>query len=182
MRHSYSAMRSFTLKWVFDKRQKHQHDETQFQHRDSEESAAALPMETIMLSAKRVSAVDRLDGRHGTQEVPAIANASQSQCASTDMPQWLISASQSCRRTIRRTELRQIVPLADTTIYDMERRGAFPQRFNLTSRCVVWDLDEVEAWIEARKQAALTGAAKPASGPDVRLRRKRPVRRASSRP
>jgi predicted DNA-binding transcriptional regulator AlpA len=43
-------------------------------------------------------------------------------------------------RTIRRHELREIVPLADTTIYDMEQRGEFPQRFYLTSRCVVWDL------------------------------------------
>ena len=40
-------------------------------------------------------------------------------------------------RTIRRHELRQIVPLADTTIYDMEQRGESPQRFYLTSRCVV---------------------------------------------
>jgi prophage regulatory protein len=86
------------------------------------------------------------------------------------------------RRTVRRTELRQIVPLADTTIYDMERRGEFPRRFNLTLRCVVWDLDEVEAWIEARKQASQAGFGPPASGPDVRLRRNRPVRKASSLP
>ncbi|MDN5872001.1 MAG: AlpA family transcriptional regulator [Nitrococcus sp.] len=25
----------------------------------------------------------------------------------------------------------------------MERRGEFPRRFNLTPRCVVWDLEEV---------------------------------------
>ena len=30
------------------------------------------------------------------------------------------------RRTIRRSELRQIVPVADTTIYEMEQRGKFP--------------------------------------------------------
>ena len=47
------------------------------------------------------------------------------------------------RRTIRRTELRQIVPLANTTIYELERRGEFPRRFFLTARCVVWDLAEV---------------------------------------
>lgn len=41
------------------------------------------------------------------------------------------------RRTIRRQELHQIVPLAETTIYDMERRGEFPRRFNLTPRCGV---------------------------------------------
>ena len=49
------------------------------------------------------------------------------------------------KRTIRRHQLREMVPLADTTIYDMEQRGEFPQRFYLTSRCVVWDLSEVEA-------------------------------------
>ncbi|MCB1632587.1 MAG: AlpA family phage regulatory protein, partial [Pseudomonadales bacterium] len=47
-----------------------------------------------------------------------------------------------CQRAVRRRELRKIVPLADTTIYEMERRGEFPQRFYLTSKCVVWDLDE----------------------------------------
>lgn len=76
------------------------------------------------------------------------------------------------RRTIRRQELRQIVPLAETTIYEMERRGEFPRRFNLTPRCVVWDLAEVEAWIEARKQAPRGDVSKP----DVRLRKTRPVR------
>src|SRR3546814_15033897 len=32
-------------------------------------------------------------------------------------------ASRSVRHTIRRTQLRQIVPLADTTIHEMEQRG-----------------------------------------------------------
>lgn len=40
-------------------------------------------------------------------------------------------------RIIRRMELRRIVPLADTTIYDMECKGRFPARFSLTPRCVV---------------------------------------------
>jgi predicted DNA-binding transcriptional regulator AlpA len=58
------------------------------------------------------------------------------------------------RRTIRRHELRQIVPLAETTIYELERRGEFPRRFNLTPRCVVWDPEEVENWPHRRKQAS----------------------------
>ncbi|PVM92776.1 helix-turn-helix transcriptional regulator [Caulobacter endophyticus] len=78
-------------------------------------------------------------------------------------------------RAIRRTELRKIVPLADTTIYEMERRGEFPRRFPLTRRCVVWDLGEVEAWLEARKREAF---AAPVEGPDVRARRTRPVKGA----
>jgi prophage regulatory protein len=70
----------------------------------------------------------------------------------------------------------QIVPLAETTIYEMERRGDFPRRFNLTPRCVVWDLEEVEAWIEERKRESRSGKAPAAPGPDVRQRIARPVR------
>ena len=79
-------------------------------------------------------------------------------------------------RTIRRHELRQIVPLADTTIYDMEQRGEFPQRFYLTSRCVVWDLSEVEAWLEERRRASRAKAVKRAPMPDVQLRKTRPIK------
>jgi hypothetical protein len=34
-------------------------------------------------------------------------------------------APQASRRTIRRQQRREIVPLADSTIYDMEQRGSF---------------------------------------------------------
>jgi prophage regulatory protein len=81
------------------------------------------------------------------------------------------------KRTIRRSQLREIVPLADTTIYDMEQRGEFPQRFYLTSRCVVWDLAEVEAWLAMRRQASNAKVIKRAPSPDVRLRKTRPVTR-----
>lgn len=80
------------------------------------------------------------------------------------------------KRTIRRPELRQIVPLADTTIYEMEQRGEFPKRFNLTPRCVVWDLDEVQVWIEERRRASDAGAIARVRGPDVHQRRMRPVK------
>ena len=79
-------------------------------------------------------------------------------------------------RTIRRNELREIVPLADTTIYDMEQRGEFPRRFYLTSRCVVWDLSEVEAWLEERRRASRAKAVKRAPIPDVQLRKTRPIK------
>ncbi|HCF4374375.1 TPA: AlpA family transcriptional regulator [Pseudomonas aeruginosa] len=93
-----------------------------------------------------------------------------------ELPQFPKSGVLPFRRTIRRQELRQIVPLAETTIYEMERRGEFPRRFNLTPRCVVWDLAEVEAWIEERKQAPRGSSSKP----DVHLRKTRPVRTGSS--
>lgn len=82
------------------------------------------------------------------------------------------------KRTIRRSELHKMVPLADTTIYEMEKKGQFPRRFQLTPRCVVWDYDEVATWIEQQKQAARE-APKTAPGPDVRLRKTNPVRGAS---
>ena len=78
------------------------------------------------------------------------------------------------RRTIRRSELRQIVPLADSTIYELERRGEFPQRFYLTARCVVWDLAEVMAWLQRRRQAGSNGV-KKVPMPDVRKRMRRPI-------
>src|SRR5690606_42079765 len=55
------------------------------------------------------------------------------------------------KRTIRRHQLREIAPLADSTIYEMEQRGEFPRRFALSPRCVVWDLAEVDAWLESRR-------------------------------
>jgi prophage regulatory protein len=78
-------------------------------------------------------------------------------------------------RTIRRIELRLIVPLADSTIFEMERRDEFPRRFNLSPRCVVWHLDEVVAWLEERRTAYLEGRAKVAAAPDVKRRKTRPV-------
>lgn len=84
-------------------------------------------------------------------------------------------SSSGLPRTIRRAELRAIVPLADTTIYEMERRGDFPRRFALSPRCVVWDLAEVEAWLERRRRERGAALA-TVQHPNVGLRRTRPVR------
>jgi prophage regulatory protein len=81
------------------------------------------------------------DGTDADQSLPLPGTE-----AYESLPQFPKRSALPFRRTIRRKELRQIVPLAETTIYEMERRGEFPRRFNLTPRCVVWDLAEVEAW------------------------------------
>ena len=78
----------------------------------------------------------------------------------------------SIRRTIRRQQLREIVPLADSTIYEMEQRGEFPRRFALSPRCIVWDLSEVEAWLTSRRSAPIART----QHPDVTQRRSRPVK------
>ena len=85
------------------------------------------------------------------------------------------TGSATCRRAVRRSELRKIVPLADTTIYEMERRGEFPRRFYLTSKCVVWDLSEVEQWLTARREACHEGRVTRAPSPNVEQRRIRAV-------
>ncbi|TPM07345.1 MULTISPECIES: AlpA family phage regulatory protein [unclassified Mesorhizobium] len=82
------------------------------------------------------------------------------------------SHEQPLNRTIRRQQLREIVPLADSTIYEMEQRGEFPRRFALSPRCVVWDLGEVQAWLAARRSKPILRAPKP----DLKQRRARPVR------
>ena len=66
------------------------------------------------------------------------------------------------------------MPPADT-IYEMAKRGDFHRRFTLRPRCVVWDLQEVETWLEQRRQSYLEGRAKIALGPDVHQRKTRPA-------
>jgi predicted DNA-binding transcriptional regulator AlpA len=79
------------------------------------------------------------------------------------------------KRTVHRPELRKIVPLANTTIYEMEQRGELPRRFFLTSGRVVWDLVEVEAWIEERRRASDAASIQRAPTPDVGKRKTRPI-------
>ena len=80
------------------------------------------------------------------------------------------------KRTIRRQQLREMVPLAESTIYEMEQRGEFPRRFPLSPRCVVWDLAEVEAWLASHRSIPIARA----QPPDVRQRRSPPGSRAGS--
>jgi prophage regulatory protein len=80
------------------------------------------------------------------------------------------------RRALRRAELRRIVPLSNTTIYELEQREDFPRRFYLTPRCVVWDSDEVYAWLDARKQLDQQTKIGRAPVPNIHSRRRRPLK------
>lgn len=82
------------------------------------------------------------------------------------------AAEPPLKRTIKKAQLRQMVPLADSTIWEMEQRGQFPTRFLLTPRCVVWDLGEVEAWLAMRRAKPIARA----TPPDVHKRISRPVK------
>ncbi len=85
---------------------------------------------------------------------------------------YMAAVSWRYTRTIRRHQLREMVPLADSTIFEMERRGEFPRRYALSPRTVVWNLAEVEAWL-ADRRARPIGRAQQV---DVRDRRNRPVK------
>ena len=50
-------------------------------------------------------------------------------------------------------ELKQLVPLSDTTIWRMERDGTFPRRIVLSRKRVAWKRSEVLAFIAARMAA-----------------------------
>jgi prophage regulatory protein len=84
----------------------------------------------------------------------------------------MVKTEPAIKRTIRRHQLREMVPMADSTIYEMEQRGEFPRRFALSPRCIVWDLAEVEAWLMSRRVAPI----RRAQHPDVTKRKTRPVK------
>ena len=54
------------------------------------------------------------------------------------------------RKIIGKKERREKIPLSDTTVWRMERKGLFPKRINLAENRVGWFEDEVEAWQETR--------------------------------
>jgi prophage regulatory protein len=80
------------------------------------------------------------------------------------------------KRTVRRPELRKILPLANTTIYEVEQRGEFPRRFFLTSRCVVWIWQRSRPGLRNIGGASDAASIQRAPAPDVRERKTRPVR------
>jgi prophage regulatory protein len=119
---------------------------------------------------------------HGVDERVKAANQLAGTARRKDQASAVLKGNASThreplKRTVRRHQLRQMVPLADTTIYEMEQRGEFPRRFYLTPRCAAWDVAEIESWIEERRRSSAAHLIKRAPSPDVRKRACRPVRR-----
>ncbi|EKN6268430.1 AlpA family phage regulatory protein [Yersinia enterocolitica] len=67
------------------------------------------------------------------------------------------------RTLINKKTLLAMIPLCERTIYNLEQRGEFPRRMALTSRNVVWELADVEEWIEVRKSSGIS-ATRPGMG------------------
>lgn len=55
---------------------------------------------------------------------------------------------------ILRAERKRLVPLSDTTVWRMERRGEFPRRISISDKRVAWRRSEIEAWLEKRAARA----------------------------
>lgn len=51
---------------------------------------------------------------------------------------------------ILRNERKRLVPLSDTTIWRMERRGEFPSRIAISEKRVAWRRSEIETWLHRR--------------------------------
>lgn len=157
-------------------------------HRNRLPAGSILPVDSPLEVAGQ-----RTNGRHDAQSVVsrnAVIEDARHERNMTTEPTELVSSAtatptshrgitqahvQDCR-VIRRSQLRAIVPLSDTTIYEMEQRGEFPRRFYLTPRCVAWSLGEVEAWVAQRRGNTPTTMVPAPTTPDVRLRRVRPVK------
>lgn len=56
-------------------------------------------------------------------------------------------------RLVTWTELKNIIPYSRSHIYALEKRGLFPRRMMIGANRTVWSLQEVQAWIEAKKNA-----------------------------
>jgi predicted DNA-binding transcriptional regulator AlpA len=117
-------------------------------------------------------AVSSVQGNKAEREHVAPSEAPDAVLAKSK--RWLApEGGRLLRQTIRRDELHRMVPLCSTTIWEMEQRGEFPKRFYLAPRCVAWDLAEVEAWLDQRKQATQAEGTQMDEWPRVRRRQAR---------
>ncbi len=55
-------------------------------------------------------------------------------------------------RIIRLPEVQEMVGLSRTQVWRLERDGIFPNRVRLGARSVGWLSDEIEAWVESRRE------------------------------
>ena len=54
----------------------------------------------------------------------------------------------------RRSDLKNLTGLSETTIWRMEKAGSFPIRKKISQRLVGWDKKEITEWVKSRVSAA----------------------------
>lgn len=57
-------------------------------------------------------------------------------------------------RYIDKKQRRQLVPLSDSTVDRMERKGEFPRRHQISPGRVAWLESDLQAWLESRGAAS----------------------------
>jgi predicted DNA-binding transcriptional regulator AlpA len=72
-------------------------------------------------------------------------------------PEQLAMTSQTKRRLLAFTEVRELTGLSRATVWRLERAGRFPRRRQITRGRVGWRADEIDAWVDTR---AVVGEAK----------------------
>jgi len=55
---------------------------------------------------------------------------------------------------IRLNDLKEYLPFSKSTIYSMVKEGRFPAPYKLGVRVSAWSLEEVNEWLDARKQTS----------------------------
>jgi prophage regulatory protein len=65
------------------------------------------------------------------------------------------------RSILRESTVLERIPVHPTTIYRWEREGKFPRRVALGKNSSGWYDDEIDAWIEARREQSSTPRQSP---------------------
>lgn len=61
------------------------------------------------------------------------------------------------RRFLRLKQVKELVPLNTSAIYEYIARGEFPRNYKLGPRAVAWLESDIQAWIEERITTANEG-------------------------
>lgn len=59
-------------------------------------------------------------------------------------------------KPIRMPDVLKKTGLSRSTIRTLEKKGDFPKRMYLSVRCVAWEAEEVDEWLEKRSQSRET--------------------------
>ena len=53
-------------------------------------------------------------------------------------------------KAIKLPKVREITSLSNATIYRLIKQGTFPKQIKLSKRTVVWNMDEMDNWLQEK--------------------------------
>ena len=53
-------------------------------------------------------------------------------------------------KAIKLPRVREITSLSNATIYRLIKQGTFPKQIKLSKRTVVWNMDEIDNWLQEK--------------------------------